>query len=131
MEPHGFAQVLELGSVQFDQRALAPQDDREVGCAMAVKRIAMIVVPLTVMKKGEPGKDRRVHVERACDSSSVEPHPAPVRDAVDAILEVEPKHGAHDRERLLDDGGMGWHGFQVAAEEDDGSSPSHCRSITH
>jgi hypothetical protein len=50
VEPHGFAQVLELGSVQFDQRALAPQADREIGCAMAVKRIAMIVMPLTVMK---------------------------------------------------------------------------------
>jgi hypothetical protein len=24
VEPHGFAQVLELGSVQFDQHALAP-----------------------------------------------------------------------------------------------------------
>jgi hypothetical protein len=62
VKPHGFAQMFKLGSVQFDQRALAPQADREVGCAMAVKRIAMIVVTLTVMKKSEPGKDRWVDV---------------------------------------------------------------------
>ncbi len=91
----------------------------------------MIVVPLTVMKKSEPGKDRRVDVERACDSSSVEPHPTPVRDAVDAILEVEPEHGAYDRERLLDDRRVWWHGLQVAADEEDESSSNHCRSISH
>jgi hypothetical protein len=50
---------------------------------------------------------------------------------VDAILEVEPERGAHDRERLLDDSGVRWHGFQVVPESVDESSPSHCRSISH
>ena len=103
VEAHGLTEVLEFRGIELDQDSFSPQADCEVSCALAVQRVAVIVVPLAVVQVGEPGDDRGVDVEGLRDAAPVEPDTTPVRDAVNAIVKVQPECGPNDGERLVND----------------------------
>ena len=78
MEAHGLTEVLKFRGIELDQDSFSPQADCEVSCALAVQRVAVIIVPLAVVKVGEPGDDRGVYVEGLRDAAPVEPDTTPV-----------------------------------------------------
>ena len=61
---------------------------------------------LAVVQVGEPGNDRGIHVERSGDTPPVIPDTTPVRDAVDAVVKIQPERRANDGKCLADDGGF-------------------------
>jgi len=65
--------------------------------------VAVIVEALGVVQECEPSQDGRVEVHGLGKASAVKPHPAPVRQAVNAIREVEPEVRAYLCQRLVYD----------------------------
>ena len=51
------------------------------------------------------GPERRVHVHRLGQVPAVEPHPAPVRHAVNPVVVVQPELRPHLGKCLVDDAG--------------------------
>ncbi len=85
VKAHRFTQMLKIDGIQFHNRAPSSKDDREIGCAVPVQWIVVVVVSLAVVKKGEPRQHRRINVERVREAPAVIPDPAPVRNAMDAV----------------------------------------------
>ena len=96
MQAHGLAQVLKLAGAEFNQYPLMPQTQRKVGCALPVQWVTVVVMALAVVEVGEPGNDRGVNVERSGDTPPVIPDTTPVRDAVDAVVKIQPERRAND-----------------------------------
>ena len=103
MQAHGLAQVLKLAGAELNKYSFIPQAQRKVGCALPVQWVAVIVIALAVVEVGEPGNDRGVHVQRSGDTPPVIPDTAPVRDAVDAVVKIQPERRANDGKCLADD----------------------------
>jgi len=96
MQSHGLAQVLKLAGAELNKYPLMPQANRKVGSALPVQWVTVVVMALAVMQVGELGNDRGVHVERSGDTPPVIPDATPVREAVDAVVKIEPERRAND-----------------------------------
>ena len=103
VEPHRLAQLLERTGVELGDCALPPQANGKVRGAAAVASIDAVIVALAVVQEGKPCDDARIDVERTRERTTVDPNATPVRDAVDAVVEVEPELRPHHRDGLLHD----------------------------
>ena len=105
VQAHRLAQVLKLLIGKFANHTRTPQPQGKVRRTLPVLRISVVVVPLAVVQEGKPREDARVHVEPGGELSPMKPHPAPVRQAVDAVRKVQPELRPDDRQCLVDDVG--------------------------
>ena len=64
VQTHGFAQLLKLKVVEFDDHTLAAQPDCEICRPVTMLGVATVVMALAIMQKVEPGEYRRINVER-------------------------------------------------------------------
>ena len=103
VQAHRLAQALERPVVKLVDHAFAPQAHGEIGRPRPVCRVAGVVEALAVVQVRKPRQHGGIDVERCRQRPAVEPHPAPVRQPVDAAFEVKPELRPHDGQRLVDD----------------------------
>lgn len=103
VQPHRFAELLEGHRRETGQNAILTKPNGEVRSTFAVSGIGPFIHTLAVVQECEPGENARIDIERACEFAAVSPNPTPVRDAVDAMMEVETELRSHDRERSMED----------------------------
>jgi hypothetical protein len=111
VQTHGFAELLEGHRRETSQNAVLAQSHGEVGRAVAVAGIGPLIHALAVVEECEPGQDPRIDIENAREVATVPPHPTPVCDAMDSMMEVEAELRLHDRECSMEDvvaGGIHW-----------------------
>jgi hypothetical protein len=91
MQAHRLAQMLEAGRVELVDHAVAAQLHCEVSRPAPVPGIATVVDALAVVQEREPRQQGRVDVQRSSQRPPMKPHPAPMRQAVDATGKVQPE----------------------------------------
>ena len=87
---------------ELAEHTLTSQPHCEVRRTLPVLRIAVVVVPLTVVQERKPREHAGVHVEPGGKCPPVNLHPAPVRQAMDAIRKVQPELRPDGRQCLVD-----------------------------
>jgi hypothetical protein len=68
--------------------------------------VATVVMALAIMQKREPSEDRRVDIERCGQGAPVVPNTCPVRQPMNALVEIQPKLRSHDRKGFTNDDGV-------------------------
>jgi hypothetical protein len=96
VQTHGFAQLLKLKVVEFNDHTLAAQPDCEICRPITMLGVATVVMTLAIVQEGKPREDRWVDVERRRERAAVMPDASPVGQPMNALVEVQPKLRAND-----------------------------------
>jgi len=107
VQSHGFAQLLKGRRVEACDCTQLSQLHSKIRRARAVPLVYVIIHALAVVQERKPRDDARVDIERARKTTTMQPHAAPMRNAVDAMVIVEAKSRPHDGESRADNGNAG------------------------
>ena len=88
VQAHGFAQVLKLDVVEFDDHTIAAQPNREICRAVTMLRVATVVMALAIVQKSEPCEHRWVDVKRCSERAPVVPDTSPVGEPMNSLVEI-------------------------------------------
>jgi hypothetical protein len=88
VQTHGFAQLLKLKVIEFNDHTLAAQSNCEIRRAVTVLGVATVVMALAIMQESKPREDRWVDVERRSERAAVVPDTSPVGEPMNALVKI-------------------------------------------